>query len=138
MNFSSNCSIISIDGKLTLTNEKPQNWEQSYSSNNDNENLSVIEYSCLNELIIIDVHDDYIEEFLLDTKTYLPKNVFLSIKYESLKHITHNFTRDTTRINCMKITELELFPETQYSSSLQEYFPYAQICYFETCTRTKQ
>ncbi|CAF4909294.1 unnamed protein product [Rotaria sp. Silwood1] len=113
--------------KLALTNKKPQNWKQSYSSNNNNENLSVIEYSCLNELVIIDVHDDYIEEFLIDTKTYLPKNVFLSIKYESLKRVTHNFARDATRINCAKINELELFPETRYSTSLQEYFPYAKI-----------
>ncbi|CAF2739187.1 unnamed protein product [Rotaria sp. Silwood2] len=56
--------------KLCLINHKSQNCKQFYESNNDNRNLSVIEYSFLSELVIVEVHDDYIEEFLLDTKTY--------------------------------------------------------------------
>ncbi|CAF1514089.1 unnamed protein product [Rotaria sordida] len=83
----------------------------------------------LNELVIIDVHDDYIEEFLFDTKTYLPYNIILHINHESLQRVTNNFTRDATRINCAKINKLNLTGELKCSNSLKEYFPYAEIRY---------
>ncbi|CAF3067489.1 unnamed protein product [Rotaria sp. Silwood2] len=117
--------------QLTVINRKPQNRKQPYESNNDNQNLSVIEYSFLNTLDIINVYDDYIEEFLFDTKTYFKNNVYLQINYESLKRVTHNFTRDATRINCTKINKLYLHGKSKRSNSLQEYFPYAKICYVE-------
>ncbi|CAF4772901.1 unnamed protein product, partial [Rotaria sp. Silwood2] len=116
--------------QLSVANYKSQNYKQSYESNNDNRNLSLIEYSFLGELVILNVHDDYIEQFLFNTKTYLQNNVLLHIKYESLKRVTHNFTREDTRINCAKINELKLYDKTKCSnSSLQEYFPYAKISY---------
>ncbi|CAF4749722.1 unnamed protein product [Rotaria sp. Silwood2] len=116
--------------RLCLENHKSQNRKQSYESNHNNRNLSVIEYSFLSELYIIDVHDDYIEQFLFDSKTYLQNNVLLYIRYESLQRVTHNFTRDVTRINCAKISKLTLCGETTCpNSSLQEYFPYTEICY---------
>ncbi|CAF4520899.1 unnamed protein product, partial [Rotaria sp. Silwood2] len=114
--------------QLTLNNQKSQNRKQSYELNNDNRNLSVIQYSFLNVLDMVEVHDDYIEQFLFDSKTYLQNNVLLYINYKSLKRVTHNFTRDATRINCTKINELILFGKTERSNSLQEYFPYAKIC----------
>jgi hypothetical protein len=115
--------------KLSLNNRKPQNAKQSYEANNDHRNVSVIQYSFLYQLSIVNVHDDYIEEFLFDTKTYLPNNVILFIKYESLERVTHNFTRDVTRINCTKIDKLNLCGATKCSNSLEEYFPYAKIFY---------
>ncbi|CAF3863619.1 unnamed protein product, partial [Rotaria sp. Silwood1] len=80
------------------------------------------------ELVIIDVHDDYIEQFLFDTKTYLQSNIILEVSYESLQRATHNFTRNATRINCTKINKLYLHGGSKSSNSLQEYFPYAKIC----------
>ncbi|CAF1446764.1 unnamed protein product [Rotaria sordida] len=116
--------------KLSLKNNKSQNRKQSYESNNDNQNFSVIEYSFLSELVIIDVHDDYIEEFLFDTKTYLQNNIILQINYESLQRVTHNFTTNAARIHSTKISKLYLYGKTKCSNScLQEYFPYAKICY---------
>ncbi|CAF4820389.1 unnamed protein product [Rotaria sp. Silwood1] len=113
--------------QLTVINHKPQNRKQSYESNIDNQNLSVIEYFFLNTLDIINTHDDYIEEFLFDTKTYFQNNVYLQINYESLKRVTHNFTRDATRVNCTKINKLYVHCGSKCSNSLQEYFPYAKI-----------
>ncbi|CAF4259708.1 unnamed protein product, partial [Adineta steineri] len=81
---------------LSLTNRKSQNHKQSSESDNDNRNLSVIPYYSLYELRLINVHDDYLEEFLLDTQTYLQNNLILYLNYESLKRVTHNFTRDAT------------------------------------------
>ncbi|CAF3123260.1 unnamed protein product [Rotaria sp. Silwood2] len=115
--------------ELTVINRKSQNRKYSYELNNDNRSLSLIEYYFLLELDLLNVHDDYIEEFLFDTKTYFQNNVLLRIKCESLQRVTHNFTRDTTRINCAKINELELSGEPICSDSLQEYFPYARISY---------
>ncbi|CAF5170267.1 unnamed protein product [Rotaria sp. Silwood1] len=76
-----------IEG-LSLANRKPQNGKQSYKSNSDNRNLPLIEYFFLNELYISNVHDDYIEQFLFDTKTYLQNNVILYVDYESLQRVT--------------------------------------------------
>ncbi|CAF1230143.1 unnamed protein product [Rotaria magnacalcarata] len=108
---------------LTVANQKPQNRKQPYESNIDSQNLSAIEYSFLSALIIINVHDDYIEEFLLDTKAYFQNNVYLKINYESLKRVTHNFIRDAARVNCTKTDKLYLSSEAERSNSFQEYFP---------------
>jgi hypothetical protein len=109
--------------QLFLRNEKAQNRKLS---NNDHRNLSVINYSCLNKIGLSNAHDDYIEQFLCDNKTYLPNNVILCIDYESLQRVTHNFTRDATRINCAKISKLKLSDQSKRSNSLEEYFPCAQ------------
>ena len=115
---------------LTLINRKSQNRKQSDKSNNNNRHLSPIKYAYLTELAICNVHDDYIEQFLFHTKTYFPNNIFLYTNYESLQRVTHNFTRDATRINCAKINKLQLSGQTKSSNStLQEYFPNAKICY---------
>jgi hypothetical protein len=113
--------------KLSVINYHAQNQKQSYKSMNDNHNLSVIKYCYLTELDIQQVHDDYIEEFLFNTKTYLQNNILLDIKYKSLQRVTHDFTRDDTRINCAKINEIYLFGKVKYSKSLQDYFPFAKI-----------
>ncbi len=114
--------------RLSVKNDKPQNFKQFCGSINDNRNFSVIEYPFLNELILISVHDDYIEQFLLHSKACFQDSI-LSINYESLQRITHNFTRDDTRINCAKINKLVLYDDKKHSNCLQEYFPYAKICY---------
>ncbi|CAF4488194.1 unnamed protein product [Rotaria sp. Silwood2] len=117
--------------KLSVINRHPQNQKQSYKSMNDNQNLSIVKYYSRTELQIVQVHDDYIEEFLLNTKTYLQNNILLDIDYESLQRVTHNnFTRDDTRINCAKINKLDLFEKVEDSKSFQDYFPFAKIDYY--------
>ncbi|UJR23761.1 hypothetical protein I4U23_026738 [Adineta vaga] len=106
---------------LSVNNKKPQNCKDS------NENLSLIQYSTLRELRICSAHDDYMEEFLLDTKTCLSKNVNLYIKYESLERVTQNFMRESTRINCTKVDKLYLSDRSKCSNSLEEYFPNTKI-----------
>jgi hypothetical protein len=115
--------------RLSLINHKSQNRNQSYESNNNNWNLSVIEYSFRRVLAIANAYDDYIEQVLFATKTYLSNNVLiLYINYESLQRVTHNFTRDATRINCAKINKLKLYGQKKSSNySLQGYFSYPII-----------
>ncbi|CAF4176413.1 unnamed protein product, partial [Rotaria magnacalcarata] len=74
-----------------------------------------------------EAHDDYIDEFLCNTKTYFQNNILLDIDYKVLQRVTDNFTRDDTRINCTKINELVLFGKVKDSKSVQDYFPFAII-----------
>ncbi|CAF3102758.1 unnamed protein product, partial [Rotaria sp. Silwood2] len=111
---------------LCVKNKKPQSRKQS----NDNQQyLSLIQFSSLSELRLDDVHDDYIEEFLFHTKTYLAKNVNLFIEYESLERITHDFTRECTRINCAKVVKLYLCGngKLKCGNFLRKYFPIPNI-----------
>ncbi|CAM4875216.1 unnamed protein product [Rotaria socialis] len=65
---------------------KPQNGKQT----DDNQNLPIIEYAHLTTLDLTKSHLDYIEQFLLDTKTTLPSNVHLSVVYQALRKVTQN------------------------------------------------
>jgi hypothetical protein len=106
--------------KLTLINEKPQN-------NRKSKNLSIIKYSCLLELNLSKAHDDYIEQFLVDTKTCLPNKVHLHIDYRPLKRVTNKFTRDATRFNCAKLHCLVLDKKFPIYQRLRDYFPQTKI-----------
>ncbi|CAF1544678.1 unnamed protein product [Adineta ricciae] len=115
--------------RLSVQNDHPQKCKPFSKSIDENENSSVIDYPYLNELFIVKVHDDYVEQFLVHSKTSF-QNSILHINYESLQRITHNFTRDDTRINCTRINQLVLYGEKNHSDCLQEYFPSAKISYY--------
>ena len=105
--------------KLTVHNQKSQK--------NENQQWSIINYSHLTELNLVRTHQNYIEQFLCNSKTHLLNDITFHVIYESLQRVTHNFTRHATRINCSKIDYLFLYnpPESlQYS---KDYFPHAKI-----------
>ncbi|CAF1629902.1 unnamed protein product [Rotaria magnacalcarata] len=114
---------------LSVNNFQPQNHKESCKSMNGCQNLSIAQYNYLNKLNIQHVHDDYIEEFLLNTKTYFQNDLSLNIDYESLERVTRNFTRDDTRINCTKINKLHFFGKTTdfHPDRVQDYFSGAKI-----------
>jgi hypothetical protein len=112
--------------RLGVFNHKPQNSKPSYQSNT-NQSLDIIKYSLLDALNVAHAHDDYIEQFLFDTKTDFENNIVLYVKYESLERVTYNFTRDITRRNCAKIKALRLDGKEKSSNCLEEYFPNANI-----------
>ncbi|CAF1288510.1 unnamed protein product [Rotaria sp. Silwood1] len=88
--------------KLTLINGKPQNDKQCGKLDDKNEHLSIAEYPHLSHLNLVEAHDDYIEGFLVDTKTCLANNLYLSVDYQVLKYVTQHFTSNKTRNNCKK------------------------------------
>ncbi|CAF2774806.1 unnamed protein product [Rotaria sp. Silwood2] len=88
---------------LAIINRKAQNDKQCEKLKNNNQDLLIIEYPHLKYLYMKEAHDDYVEQFLLDTKTRLPYDVNLYIDFKPLKRVTYNFTRNTTRINCGKV-----------------------------------
>ncbi|CAF3334282.1 unnamed protein product [Rotaria sp. Silwood2] len=113
--------------KLTVINVKQQNNKHSRISKNGKENLSIIKYPHLTELDLTLVHKDYIRQFLLDTKTCLPNNVYLLIDYRLTKKITRNFTRNTTRTNCAKLGYVFFSRRLEFPEHLKDYFPYTEI-----------
>lgn len=97
-------------------------------SNDVNQNFEIIQYHHLIELEIRQCHDDYIEQFLLNTKTYLHNSISLQIDLESFVRITQNFTKNQIRINCSKVNEVGFHGETEnLIQPLQNYFPFAEI-----------
>ena len=109
--------------KLTVSNLKAQQQKLT----NNNQCISVIEYPHLTELDFNCAHSDYIEQFLMDTKTFLWNHVNFWSDYDPLKRATHNFTSVTTRLNSTKIQSLHFHDSYQISKSLTDYFPYALI-----------
>jgi hypothetical protein len=65
----------------------------------------------------------YIEHFLNETKTHLPRLTELKISYEDLKMVTENFTRDETRRNCAKAKRLIVNSSVVYPKDVYDYFP---------------
>ncbi|CAF4497762.1 unnamed protein product, partial [Rotaria sp. Silwood2] len=97
--FVSTCHETLIDGNNLKQNIishmprlKPQTFKQEQDSNNNSRKLSVIEYSHLITLGLINVHDDYAEQFLLNTKTCLSNYIRLEINYDQLQRVIENFT----------------------------------------------
>ncbi|CAF1467683.1 unnamed protein product [Rotaria magnacalcarata] len=113
--------------KLIINNRYGQNQNESSKLMNDKSNLSIAKYYNLIELHIDRAHDDYVDEFLCNTKTYFQNNILLDIDYEVLQKVTNDFRRDDTRINCTKVNELSLSEKVKDSKSVQDYFPFATI-----------
>jgi hypothetical protein len=110
--------------KLTIVNDEPQKNQQCRKSNDDNESLTIIQYPFLTKLDLLEAHDDYVEQFLLDTKTCLPNNVHLIIFYLTLKKITNNFTRNETRINASKVKyRVDAYDSSSSFDATDETFP---------------
>ncbi|CAF3386843.1 unnamed protein product [Rotaria sp. Silwood1] len=113
--------------KLTLINMKSQNGKRCKKSEDDNQDLSIVEYPHLTKLDLIEAHEDYIEQFLIDTKTCLSNNVYLAVLYQPLRRVTEKFTRNATRINCEKLRSLGLQGKYRIPKYVKQYFPHTKI-----------
>ncbi len=74
------------------------------------------------------------KNFYLIKKTCLPTNISFYIYYNLLQSVTHNFTRDETRINCAKLKYLQIqydmyqhFNKVELPKHVNAYFPNAEI-----------
>jgi len=114
--------------ELTVMNKKGQNDKELIKSNYQNQTLSIIKYPNLTRLNFTESHDDYIEQFLLDTKMSLPNNLHFYVDYQSLERVTNNFTRYTTRNNSAKLAALHLYSPKQIDQHIKDYFPHTDIC----------
>jgi hypothetical protein len=105
--------------KLSLINREPQQ--------NDNQQCVIIKYHRLITLDLLKAHENYVEEFLNNTKTCLLNNVHLHVWYDTLQKVTDDFTRDVTRVNCSKIIRLIVFGYKEELPKLKDYFPNAKV-----------
>jgi len=113
--------------QLTIYNMKPQKNKSYEQSKYDNQHLSPIQYPYLSVLELLSAHDDYVEQFLLDTKTSIIRTVNLQAVFSTLDTITHSFTRDATRINCGKLFSIYVPRDISISTQLKDYFPHTKI-----------
>lgn len=109
--------------ELSMKNSKAQQHCQKA----DQTTSAPITYTSLDCLTLRDVHDDYLEEFLLQTKTIFHRQLTLWTNHESLKRVTNNFTIDQLRMNTKKVIKLFLYGIVEFSVCLEEYFSQAKI-----------
>jgi hypothetical protein len=93
---------------LIIANLKAQSTDSAKSEHdNTNRSFEVVQYLHLTSLVLADVHIDYAEQMLNESKTRLPCLTDLCIRYDQLKTVTNNFTREATRLNCINVEELD-------------------------------
>ena len=102
---------------LCIMNYMPQ------SQTTNNQLYSAIEYPHLTSLDFKCAHTDYLEQFLLDTKAYLPRLIQLKVHYEQLRYVTQDFLRETTRRNCVNVKRLIIDEILEFSNEVNIYFP---------------
>ena len=109
---------------LSVINLKPPFWKFSVVPPPVHDKwCSIIEYPHLISLDISCVNIHYVEYFLNDTKTHLPRLTELIVKYKQLKTVTKNFKRNVTRSACAKVKRLILEGSTVGLSDIHHYFP---------------
>ena len=88
-----------------------------------NHSSTFITFNHLWKLSLRNAHIDYAIEFLSDRNIRLPRLTNLSITYETLAIVTNSFTNDETRLNCGKITCLDIYGPFVRPENFHLYFP---------------
>jgi hypothetical protein len=109
--------------KLSIWNTMRPFWKYEESHLYDKDWCSIVEYPHLISLSMKRVHSHYVEHFLNETKTHLPRLRELKINSETLKKVTENFTREETRRNCCRVNRLIVEGLMVYSKDVYNYFP---------------
>jgi len=111
--------VISQDfpflAKLYIINAQPQKDKQQSST------LIIFPHLILLDLVAC--YMDYAEQFLVDKNCHLPPLIDLSIRYKSLAMVTKNFTNDSTRLTCAKLTSLTIEEPFVRPENFDQYFP---------------
>ncbi|CAF3804479.1 unnamed protein product [Rotaria sp. Silwood1] len=110
---------------LRVLNLKPQTSISSNLSSNDNQlHSTIIEFPYLTSLNLLSAHDDYVDQFLNDKKARLPCLTKLAVSDDKLRIVTKEFTNERTRLNCMKVKQLNLGHHRNIDSEdFRVYFP---------------
>jgi hypothetical protein len=116
--------------QLSVGNINPQSSILDEQNSNDNQLYSIVKYPYLISLHLASAHIDYVEQFLNETKTHLPRLTELAVNADSLTIVTENFTRDTTRLNCINVKELNTYHgRVKHSKDFHVYFPLLKPCF---------
>jgi hypothetical protein len=98
-------------------------WDIDSDTDDNIDSHPYIEYLNLTSLDVNYADDYYIEQFLLNTKTYVPCLTEIKIRFDQLQTVTENFTRDATRYSCRNIKRLIFKKTMNYPKELYLYFP---------------
>ncbi|CAF3314240.1 unnamed protein product [Rotaria sp. Silwood2] len=120
MRISQNFPILKC---LVIQNEMVQSWNRDELKSDKNPFDSIMEYFHLISLDLLSANTDYVVQFLLETRAYLPRLTELKVHYRDLALVTKNFTRDATRRNCSKVKQLIFEQKIYCSNDVYEYFP---------------
>ncbi len=89
-----------------------------------NEIFPLLEFPRLMMLIFYDnIHLDYVEQFLIDTKARLPSLTELQINYQALLTVTNAFTDTGALVNCARVTHLYVDKQFGRTSAFNLHFP---------------
>jgi hypothetical protein len=109
--------------ELRVMNFESQLQTSDKLNSDDNQLYPVVEYPYLVSLCLEHAHIDYVEQFLNKRKTHLPRLTKLAVDYDRLAIVTENFTRDTTRLNCVNVKQLIIKKTLVHSEDFYVYFP---------------
>jgi hypothetical protein len=101
--------------QLIICNSEAQTVKQHSST--------LITFSHLILLDLVQAHVDYAELFLCNKKTDLPCLLDLCIEYQSLTMVTMNFTNVATRVHCAKLKGLHINKPFVRPKHFDQYFP---------------
>jgi hypothetical protein len=109
---------------LRIFNRKSQVLDGLITFSSDNCQLdSIIEYLHLTKLDVRYAHRDYVEQFLNETKAFMPCLTEFGVNVDDLVAVTKDFTREETRRNCAKVKQIFILYSTIYSEEFFLYFP---------------
>ncbi|CAF2513219.1 unnamed protein product [Rotaria sp. Silwood2] len=98
---------------LRVINTKSQSASNVNAFSSDyTQSYSIAEYPYLTSLNVRTACIDYLEQFLNETKTYVPCLTELTTYYQSLRIVTKNFRREETRRN----SNLDTLPSNETAS----------------------
>jgi hypothetical protein len=109
---------------LRIINKESQVLDGLMTFSSDNCQLhSIIEYLHLTRLDVRYAHRDYVEQFLNETKAFIPCLTEFEVSVDHLKAVTKNFTRKETRRNCAKVERIDTLESLIYLEDVFLYFP---------------
>jgi hypothetical protein len=112
--------------RLYIVGSEPQLYK--------NQILPPLEFPRLMMLIFYDnIHLDYVEQFLIDTKARLPKLTELQINYQDLSTVTNLFTDTGALVNCARVTHLYVNVQFMRTNAFNLYFP--SLCIICQCVK---
>ena len=109
---------------LRIFNIESQVLDGLMTFSSDNCQLhSIIEYLHLTRLDVRYAHRDYVEQFLNETKTFIPCLTEFEVDVDHLKAVTKILTRKETRRNCAKVERIDTLGSLIYTEDVFLYFP---------------
>jgi hypothetical protein len=88
---------------LSVTNAAAQLEKAHQQPCDEKERLPVIRYPSLRQLVLLCVHDDYVEQFFFATRTFFSSGMHVCIRRSQLKRVRHDHMRSETQMNYSKV-----------------------------------